>query len=132
MQVLTLNIILSLLITGCGFSSDYKSDKILSPTKKYYLTTSVNRTIKAKNDFADVIIHLYSFGGQELSDFNTHAGDANKWTVGWDETKDTIVLFSSDIGNAAYSIQNGQLRVITLTDELNKRAMQLKQEKYKQ
>ena len=132
MQKVILNIFLILLVSSCAFFSDYKSDKVLSPTKRYYLTVSVNRTDKAKNDFADVVIHLYNSGGQPLSDFNTHAGDANKWTVGWDNTKDTIILFSSDIGNSAYQIENGQLKFIGLTDELNKRAIQLKQEKYKQ
>ncbi|MEO6453025.1 MAG: hypothetical protein ABIN97_03080 [Ginsengibacter sp.] len=94
--------------------------------------TTVNRTNNKKTDFADVIIHLYNSKGQLLSDFNTNAGDANKWAVGWDKTKDTLILFSSDIGNVAYKIENGKLKSIDLTDELNSRANKLKEEKYKE
>ena len=124
-------------LTNCRFSnnrlsSDYASDKVVSPTTKFYLTTTVNRTNQAKADYADVIIHLYNSEEQLKSDFNTHASDANKWAVGWDMTKDIIILFSSDVGNSAYRIENGQLTSIDLTDELNKRAIELKQEKYKE
>ena|ERR1044072_28463 len=131
--------IISLLfcLTSCRlnsgrYSADYKSDKIVSPTAKYFITTTVNRSNNKKDDFADVVIHLYNSHGQLLFDFNTHAGDANKWAAGWDRTTDTIVLFSSDIGNAAYEIENEKLKSVDLTDELNKRASELKEEKYKQ
>jgi hypothetical protein len=119
-------------LANCRFLRDYESEKTISPTSKYYLTTTVNRTNQAKDDYANVVIHLYGSDGQLKSDFNTHAGDANKWAVGWNTKKDTIILFSSDIGNSAYRIENEQLKSVDLTDELNKRAIQLKYEKYKE
>ena len=133
MQKIILPFILLSCLTNCDFSnsrflSDYKSGKIISPTTKFYLTTTVNRTNQTRNDYADVIIHLYGSDGRLKSNFNTRARDANKWAVGWDKTKDTIILFSSDIGNSAYRIESGQLKSIELTDELNKRAIELKQE----
>lgn len=136
-QQTILTFILLLCLTSChlsgsGYFTDYKSEKIVSPTTKYYITTTVNRTNNKKDDFGDVVLHLYNFKGQLLSDFNTDAGDANKWAIGWDRTKDIIILFSSDIGNAAYKIENEKLKSADLTDELNKRASELKEEKYKQ
>ena len=131
-----LSLILLLYLTNCRLGnsrhfSDYKSEKIISPTKKYYLITTVNQTNKSKDDYAEVLIHLYNSGGQLKLTFNTKAGDANKWAVGWDQTKDTIILFSSDVGSSAWRIENSQLKNIELTGELNSRATALKQEKYK-
>jgi len=136
-QQTILTFILLLCLTSCRLSgsryfTDDKSDKTVSPTTKYYITTTVNRTNNKKDDFADVIIHLYNSKGKLLSDFNTGAGDSNKWAAGWDRIKDTIILFSSDIGNAAYKIENEKLKSVDLTDELNRRASELKNEKYKE
>jgi hypothetical protein len=131
-QKLPLIVILSLLLVSCTFLGDYKSEKIPSPTGKYYLITSVNRRDKSKSDYAGVIIHLYASTGQLLSDLNTGAGDFSKWAIGWDSATDLIVVFSSDIGNAAYEIKNGKLNPVALTDELNKRALELKHQKYKE
>ena len=124
--------ILLLSLVGCRLIGDYKSNKIISPTKKYYLTATVNRTNHAKKDYASVVIQLYDFNGKLMSDFNTRAGDANKWAVGWDRSRDTIILFSSDIDNEAFKIENWEMKPIELTDEINKRADELKQEKYRE
>lgn len=136
MQKTSLTFILLVSLISCRINSgnlrNYKSDTTISPTSKYYFITTVNRPGNKKEDFADVVIHLYNSKGQLLSDFNTNAGDANKWAVGWDKTKDTIILFSSDIGNSAYKIENGELKNITLTTELNNRASELKEEKYRE
>ncbi len=61
---------------------------------------------------------------------NTGAGDANKWTIGWTELGDTIVLQSSDIGNKAWFLQNREPTEIKMTDKLNERAEFLKIKKY--
>jgi hypothetical protein len=113
-------------------TSDYISDKILSPTNKYYLITTVNRTDHDAKDYATVVVHLYSLQGRLLSEVDTRFGDANKWAVGWDKTRDTIVLYSDDIDNKAFEIENGRLNPIPLTNEINKRASELEREKYKE
>jgi hypothetical protein len=119
-------------LAGCRLIGDYKRDKIMSPTKKYYLTATVNRTNSSKEDYASVIIHLYSFDGQLLSNFDTRASDASTWAVGWDKSRDTIILYSGDINNVALKIENGQLKHIELSGDLNARANELTQEKYKE
>lgn len=119
-------------VTSCRFLGDYKSDKQVSPTKKYYIVATVNRTDHGKKDFASVVVHLYDSKGHLLSEVDTRAGDANKWAAGWDKLRDTIILFSTDIANQAYKIENGEMRPVYLTDEINTRADELKQEKYRE
>jgi hypothetical protein len=123
---------LLLSLAGCRLISDYRSDKIISPTKRYYLPATVNRTDHTKKDYASVIIQLYGFNGKLISGFDTRAGDANKWAVGWDRSRDTIILFSSDMDNEAFKIENGEMKPIELSDEINKRAEELKKEKYRE
>ena len=121
---------ITLLLLGCR-NRDYKSDKIFSPTGKYFLIAKVNRADKSKDDFADVVIETYSSNNQLRKVFNTNAGDANKWAVGWHTLNDTIILFSSDIGVYSWEIEDNELKSVQLTDELKQRANDLKQEKYK-
>jgi hypothetical protein len=123
---------LLLSLVGCRLIGDYKSNKIISPTKKYYLIATVNRIDNDKKDYASVVIQLYGFNGKLMSDFDTRAGDANKWAVGWDKSSDTIILFSSDINNEAFKIENGEIKPIERFDEINKRADELYKEKYRQ
>ena len=122
-------ILLTLTFTSC-FHSDYKSERIKSSTGNYEINATVNRTNKNADDYADIIIHLYNKNNVKLTEINSEAGDANKWTIGWTKSRDTIVLQSSDIGNKAWIIQNGNPSEIKMTDELNERAEILKSEKY--
>ena len=123
-------ILLTLTFTSCFFS-DYESEKIESPTGNFEIYAAVNRTDKNADNYADVIIHLYDKKNEKLTELNTGAGDANKWTIGWTELGDTIVLQSSDIGNKAWILQNEEPTEIKMTDELNERAEHLYSEKYK-
>ncbi|NRD21589.1 hypothetical protein HNV08_16180 [Winogradskyella eckloniae] len=115
--------------TSCFFS-DYESEKTQSSTGNFEIYATVNRTDKNADNYADVIIHLYDKKNEKLTELNTGAGDANKWTIGWTELGDTIVLQSSDIGNKAWILQNDQPTEIKMTDELNERAEFLKSIKY--
>jgi hypothetical protein len=128
-QAILINIS-TLILSGC-LLKDYKGGKIISPSRKYYLTIHVNRTNRSKSDYAYVIINLYDSKGQLKSTLNTHAGDASEWAVGWEKDKDTIILFSSDISNNAWKIETGQLKEIAFPDDLNKRAEELGKEKYR-
>lgn len=122
-------IILSILLFGCR-SVDQQNEKITSPSKKYYLTTTVNSSDKNKEDYADVVIHLYNTSGELKSSLNTHAGDLSKWAVGWDNINDTVVLFSSDIGTFAWKIEMDSLKPIDITDKLKQIAIHIKNKKY--
>ena len=123
-------IILTLTFTSCFFSN-YKSDRIKSSTGNFEINATVNRTDKNAENYADVIIHLFDKQNNKLTELNTGAGDANKWTIGWTKLGDTIVLQSSDIGNKAWILENNKTTEIKMTDELNKRAEFLYSEKYK-
>jgi hypothetical protein len=122
-------ILLTLTFTSCYFS-DYESKKSESPTGNVEIYATVNRTDKNEDNYAEVIIHLYDKKNEKLTELNTGAGDANKWTIGWTEIGDTIVLQSSDIGNKAWILQNDEPNEIKMTHELNERAEFLKSKKY--
>jgi hypothetical protein len=125
-------LILILGLITCRLNGDYTSEKMISPTKKFYLIATVNRTDHNKKDFASVVIHLYNFDKRLLSEVDTKVGDASKWSVGWDKLRDTIILYSSDIDNRAFKIVSEEIKPIELTDEINRRANELKQEKYRE
>ncbi|GGE28847.1 hypothetical protein [Psychroflexus planctonicus] len=122
-------LIIPLTLTSCSFS-DYESEKIKSSTGNFEIQATVNRTDKNAENYADVIIHLFDKNNIKLTELNTGAGDANKWTIGWTKSGDTIVLQSSDIGNKAWILQNENPTAIKMTDKLNERAEILKSEKY--
>jgi hypothetical protein len=123
-------ILLTLTFTSCFFS-DYKSELIKSPTGNFEIKATVNRTDKNAENYAYVIINLFDKENNKLTELNTGAGDANKWTIGWTEIGDTIVLQSSDIGNKAWILNEDKPNQIIMTGELNKRAEFLYSEKYK-
>ena len=122
-------LILTLTLISC-FSSDYETGKIKSSTGNFEIKATVNRTDNNAENYADVIIHLFDKNNKKLTELNTGAGDANKWTIGWTKSGDTIVLQSSDIGNKAWILLNGNPSEIKITDELNERAEILKSGKY--
>jgi len=122
-------LLLTLTLTSCFFSN-YESEKIKSSTGNFEIQATVYRTDNNAENYADVIIHLFDKNNKKLTELNTGARDANKWTIGWTKSGDTIVLQSSDIGNKAWIIQNGNPSEIKMTDELNERAEILKSEKY--
>ena len=123
-------ILLTLTFTSCFFS-DYESELLKSPTGNFGIKATVNRTDKNVENYAYVFIHLFDKESNKLTELNTGAGDANKWTIGWTEIGDTIVLQSSDIGNKAWILNQNKPNQIKMTDELNERAEFLYSEKYK-
>jgi len=121
--------LLTLTLTSCFFSN-YESELIKSPTGHFEIKATVNRTDKNSEDYADVIIHLFDKENRKTTELNTGAGDGNKWTIGWTEFGDTIVLQSSDIGNKAWILKKNKPTKIKITNKLNKRAEILYSEKY--
>lgn len=112
------------------FPDTYESKKIKSPTKNFEIQATVNKKDKNSDSYADVILHLFR-DDKKIDKLNTKAGDFSKWTIGWTEYGDTILLQSSDISNGAWLIENNQMKTIEMTDYLNDRAKQLKLMKYK-
>ena len=120
---------MTLTLTSC-FISDYESEIITSPSENYGIKARINRTDKSAADYANVLIDLFDSDGSKLTEINSSAGDASKWTIGWTELGDTIVLQSSDIGNKAWALTNGRPTEIKMTDKLNDRAQYLYSKKY--
>ncbi|MBC7000899.1 hypothetical protein [Cytophaga sp. FL35] len=121
---------LTLTFISCFFSN-YESELIKSPTGNFEIKASVNQVDKNAEDYAYVLIHLFDDNNNKLTELHTGAGDANKWTIGWTEIGDTIILQSSDIGNKAWILNDNKPNQIKMTDELNARAEFLYFEKYK-
>ena len=117
------------ILTSCVLI-DEETKLIMSPTTKYSLKATVNRTNKAKPNYGFVIIHVYK-SHQEIFDFNSGAGDVQKWALGWTTKGDTIILQTSDIGDRAWSIRPLGPAEIKMTKDLHKRASELKAEKFK-
>lgn len=123
-------ILLTLTFMSCFFS-DYESELIKSPTGNFEIKATVNRTEQNAEDYADVIIHLFDKENKKLTELNTGAGDVNKWTIGWTEHGDTVLLQSSDIENKAWILNKNKPKQIKMTDKLNDRAEFLYSKKYK-
>lgn len=125
-------ILLILLLWVACQTTTHQNQKIWSKSKCYYFQTSVNRTNASKDDYADVVLHVFDSAGSLIDIYNTRAGDFNKWAVGWDLQGDTIVLYSADIGTQAWQIINDSLSSVQITDALESRAEQIKTAKYAQ
>lgn len=123
-------IFISLALSSCFFNA-YESEPIKSPTGNFTIKARVNRTDKNVDDYADVMIHIFDLNGKKLNEFNTGASDSGKWAFGWTVIGDTIVIYSSDIGNKAWVLENRTPTEIKLTKNLDSRAEFLKSNKYK-
>jgi hypothetical protein len=98
-------IIVILIFQSCS-AIDYKGKLIRSPSGKYFIKANVNRSNNRGPDYATVIIQIYNTDTLKIDQLNTHAGDFNKWDIGWAQAGDTIILRSSDIGNKAWALSN--------------------------
>jgi hypothetical protein len=127
---INITLLLLILLSSCHLTN-YESDIHYSPTKNYFIKGTVNRTDEKKENFADVIIHIYNKNKSEIQLLNSHAGDTNKWALGWTKVGDTILLQSSDIGNQAWTISNGQFKKVEMNTKIEKLAEELYKEKYK-
>ena len=121
------HIVLFLLVFSSCFLSDYQSEMMASPSGKFKVQATVNRTERSADDYAEVVIHLIDSMDNKMVEINTGAGDANKWALGWTVEGDTIVLQSSDIGNQAWIIRDKRLFKVSMNNTLNERAEALKE-----
>ncbi len=112
-------ILLLFLQVSCTVKSNSQE---VSPSENYSFYTSIENFI---------IIHLVNQNKDEISVIDTRASDVMKWAIGWMPKKDTIVLYSSDIGSYAYIIENQKLiKLEHLTKEMCLRANNLYEKKY--
>lgn len=124
-------VIFLIIASGC-YSSDYSEGPVVSPSKKYYITVTVNRTNEKQENYAYVVINLYDINSKLLQTFNTGAGDLNKWAIDWMPEQDIIVMNSSDIGTYAWVIKdNINFKSIKVTKVIDDRANEIKIKKYK-
>ncbi|MEM7432930.1 MAG: hypothetical protein AAF351_13490 [Pseudomonadota bacterium] len=80
---------------------------------------------------AIVNLHLLDSSGAELSVTRSGASDVMKWAVGWLPDKDVVVVWSSDIGVLAYSVESDQLVIVEQIDgAILARAHELYDSKY--
>lgn len=114
-------IILLILLCNCrGRMKETKS--IHSPSGKYSIIASVNDPPTSDENFAIVLITLYSKEGIKLSELNTHASDFSKWAVGWDTFNDTLILNSRDIGVLAWHIKQNAFEEVFVSEAIQNRA----------
>ncbi len=121
--------VLILSIMGCSVT-DTETELITSPSEKYMIKATVNKIDKDAEDYADVVIYLYNSRNNKIDSINSKVGDFSKWAIGWTELYDTIVIYSSDIGNKAWRIIDDNLQQVSVDDGLNQRANELKKKKY--
>lgn len=127
-----LTVLALMILSSC--MNNHSSEKLISPSGKYYFITTVNRTDKSKKDYAYVVLSIFSSYDQLITKLNTKAGDANKWAIAWDTKMDTIIMNSSDIGIYAWGINNGEIRELRkdeMTESIKKQADEIKRNKYK-
>ena len=120
------------LILGFMPISDYKSTTLLSPSESY----NIQGTVNAAGFSRDIIvkIRLYDHNLNELDVITTGASDVMKWVIGWDSKEDIVILYSSDIGNRAWRVNNNSLMEIPykdLSEDINNQATDLYNQKYK-
>jgi len=104
---------------------DYRGDKVPSDSGKYELWTTINRTSSDESDYGLVMVHVQGKDWKKPVTLDTRAGDAMQWHVGWGNG-DTIVLWSSDIGNRAWVVREKDVVDIPMTSSLNEQADWLK------
>lgn len=106
-------------------------DLIASPSKRFVLKVDINKDKSDKTKYGCVVLTLYDTSNKEISNLQTGASNYMKWAVDWYPTKDTIILYSSDIGNKAYHLTDkNQLDTILVTKDIDSIAKILFDNKY--
>jgi hypothetical protein len=119
-----------ILIGGCS-RKDESLRKYTSPSGNYLVSASVNKDKSDKTKYLCLKLYLWNNSQDKLFSLQTEASSTMKWALGWMETADIVVLYSSDIGTRAYSINNNRLDPIELSQDIIKRGDDLKYKKYK-
>ena len=120
-----------LFILGLSGFANKKTEEFVSPSGEFSVYATVNGTDKTKPNYADVVLHLLDNKGQEIQVVVSGVGDAHKWALGWMSNQDIVILYSIDIGDLAFKIENSKLvELSVLTEQMKKRAYELRKQKY--
>ncbi|MHC4500747.1 MAG: hypothetical protein ACYS21_16745 [Planctomycetota bacterium] len=122
-----------LLMTGCFRSPEKGLNRTIpSPSGSYQISASVNKDESDKTRYLCLKLRLTDSRGTELDVVQTSVSYTMKWALGWMKEKDTVVLYSSDIGTCGYEIaKDGKLKEIETDKVVIDRARELYEEKYK-
>jgi hypothetical protein len=115
---------------GCNDIRNRHSGKMHSPTEKYYITTYINQGDKTKADYGYVVIDLFDSDGKQITSMNTAVNSFKKWAVGWENSADIVVMYTREMGTFAWKIENDKLISIGITDDFEKQADKLREDKY--
>ena len=119
-----------LLFIGCG-ANKLVNEIIPSPSKKYKIQSTVNTDKTDRTKYLCIKLHLLDTKGKELFQLQTSASTTMKWALGWMEKDDILILYSSDIGTNAYTIENSMIKRVNTTEEFITYGNYLKKKKYK-
>ena len=99
--------ILILIVTGLLGCGDQNLERLDSPSGLYSLDVELLGNDDNPSDRYILIFKLRDRDGEELDRLRTGASDVMKWSVTWVD-KDTIILYSQDIGTYAWTIDENQ------------------------
>lgn len=99
--------ILILLVTGLLSCGDRNLERLDSPSGLYTLDVELLGSDNNPSDRYILIFKLRDQEGEELDRLRTGASDVMKWSVTWVD-KDTIILYSQDIGTYVWTIDETQ------------------------
>jgi len=102
--------------------SDYVEAEKKSSDGKFSVIAKVNRTDKNAEFYAEPIFEIYDSNKTLIQKIESGAGDYSKWEVGWSKNDNILIMYSSDIGNRAWKINDNRIEKTELTPELNNQA----------
>ena len=122
-------LIIIILVCSCRRND---TQEIISPSGNYKLIVEVNQSKADPARYACVKFTLHNGKNELLSTYQTGASDAMKWAVDWYPGKDTIILYSSDIGESlSWGIDsNNSFKEIQSTKDIDSLSKIIFQKKY--
>lgn len=104
---------------------DHVSSEKISYDGKYSVIAKVNRTNKNAEFYAEPIFQLFDSNKTLIKEIESDIGDFSRWEIGWSDSSNILIMYSSDIGNRAWRITDVGIENIELTVELNSEAKEL-------
>ena len=100
------NTILILIVVGLLSCGDRNLGRFASPSGLYSLDVELGNKDNPSDRYI-LMFKLRDRAGEELDHLRTGASDVMKWSVTWVD-KNTIILYSQDIGTYAWTIDENQ------------------------
>lgn len=93
------------------------------------MTTRVESDFNNEN-YGLIFIDVYDSQEHLFQTLDTGASDFMKWAEAWSESKDRIILYSSDIGTQAWEFNGEEFENVPVTEEIKMEGQELKSKKY--